>query len=64
MDPDPRSSDPHLEKVDPDPGPKWIPIRVPIDIDDISYYKYIQVGQITDYNTYFCYRQKEKAFLR
>ena len=35
------SSDPHLENVDPDPGPKWIRIRVPI------FHKEIHVGQIT-----------------
>ena len=33
-------SDPHLEKVDPDPVPKWIRIRVPI------FHKEIHVGQI------------------
>ena len=39
--------DPHLEKVDPIPGPKWIWIRIrePIDIDDICYQKEIHVGQ-------------------
>ena len=57
------SSDSHLEKVDLDPGPKWIRIliRVPIDIYDICCYKEINVRQIT----YFCYRQNfEEAFLR
>ena len=34
------SSDPHLEKVDPNPVPKWIRIRVPI------FHKEIHVGQI------------------
>ena len=38
------SSDPHLEKVDPDPVPKWIRIRVPIFH---IFHKEIHVGQIT-----------------
>ena len=38
-----RSSDPHLEKVDPDPVPKWIRIRVPIFH---IFHKEIHVGQI------------------
>ena len=48
MDPDPLSvivdPDPRIhvwKKVDPDPGPKWIRIRVPI------FHKEIHVGQIT-----------------
>ena len=51
MDPDPPfrnsgsgSSDPRLEKVDPDPGPKWIRIRVPIIH---IFHEEINVGQIT-----------------
>ena len=38
------STDPHLEKVDPDPVPKWIRNRVPIFH---IFYKEIHVGQIT-----------------
>ena len=37
------SSDPHLEKVDPDPVQKWIRIRVPIFH---IFHKEIHVGQI------------------
>merc|ERR1711860_51651 len=37
------SSDPHLEKVDPDPVPKWIRIRVPIFH---IFHKKINIGQI------------------
>ena len=51
MDPDPRiklnsgsgSLDPHLEKVDPDPVPKWIRIWIQVPI----FHKEIHVGQIT-----------------
>ena len=37
------SLDPHFEKVDPDPDPKWIRIRVPIFH---IFHKEIHVGQI------------------
>ena len=40
------SSDPHLEKVDPDPVPKWIRIRIRVPIFHI-FHKEIHVGQIT-----------------
>ena len=68
MDPDPPfrnsgsgsgSSDPHLEKVDPDPVPKWIRIRVPFFH---IFHREIHVGQI---EMLIYYRQNlEKAFLR
>ena len=38
------SSDPHLEKVDPDPVPKRIRLRVPISH---IFHKEIHIGQIT-----------------
>jgi len=40
-------SDPRLEKVDPDPGPKWIRIRVPIFNIFSNFYKEIHAGQST-----------------
>ena len=45
VDPDPRI---HVwKKVDPDPGLKWIRIRVPIFNIFHIFYKEIHVGQIT-----------------
>ena len=41
------SSDPHLEKVDPDPVPKWIRIRIRIRVPIFHiFHKEIHVGQI------------------
>ena len=40
------SSDPHLEKVDPDPVPMWIRIWIRVPIFHI-FHKEIHVGQIT-----------------
>ena len=43
------SSDPHLEKVNPDPGPKWLRIQIRVPIFHIFhiFHKEIHVGQIT-----------------
>ena len=56
-----RSSDPHLEKVDPDPVPKWIRIRIRVPIFHIFIKKFMS----DKLQCLFCYRQNlEKAFLR